>query len=891
MTPKQILLIMVAMIVIYLVIQMNTNNSKTKEGFSIGSGTIGSKTSKNEEIINNVTYFTIKNNRPLKLFRQIPMDEEVSFYLFNYSLKDSDKIITNQLSIPATTPESTVIKTWQDRCKANPQCRGFTIRKIKLFNNDMWTGSLVSNLNKTTTINPNQPDINYSMNRNTLLSTKEITLYVYLCKLTLVNNINSKIIAIKNKYNEINNANTNIMDTLKRLKQELNSLVMDLKNNICQFVPLDATNLLNKFSTDKGINYEINNISQVDSITTNTKFYVTINEMRNVARYVIHNFKKQICEKPEILNNFVVASNTQINNYRNNKEYINFVNIWNSLTTSIYSFINQRVIGAPTQQINQGAPTQQINTGFGQSSSQQVFTNDNTVNMGSLEYLFSNTNENRNLGYYSPEYNVNYSGNDIASIPFDQDIPTKSVIDYCSNICTLDPRCMGYVVDGNLSDHTGLTNNEKKSGSTCELKYKFGAKTDAQGKNAVRIIEDKDYTVRLNRKKLSTIFFIIMNNSKKTISRMKKAFTDFHNYALNRTPDTEYKTYNLLISNFNELIMQLESMERNISQGQDLKGLDKEVSKKTLNKIDLLPGIKEKELFSMSISDINNIPEDDITIPMTKEEMKILLDIILQITMKEKIRLDKINIKQFLELPITYLTDSDLTYKDLEKSISNIDIDKIKSMPTNIKPYKPTYNPPTLKSVPSINTTTAVRESGDIIVASGNNNVAVSANVPVSGDTKTTATATATATTQSLALLVTKFIRIERDGTSNIINIREIEVFDDKGVKLPANMMKATLGPEYSSTTRADKIIDGDMKTIGHTTNSANAFIQIELNNEIPISKIKVYNRLASDCNGCDTRIRGTILKVLSSNNSVLYSNKITTAKPEYTFVFDSQNN
>lgn len=113
-----------------------------------------------------------------------------------------------------------------------------------------------------------------------------------------------------------------------------------------------------------------------------------------------------------------------------------------------------------------------------------------------------------------------------------------------------------------------------------------------------------------------------------------------------------------------------------------------------------------------------------------------------------------------------------------------------------------------------------------------------------------------------------RYIRIERNEDKNepiMLNINEVEVYNEKG-KIPKNEMSAKLSPQYGDTGNfgSQNLIDGNTASragnkwaLPHTNSHMNAYIEVDLLNARPITKVVVHNR--NDC--CKDRIlRGQVV-------------------------------
>ena len=128
-----------------------------------------------------------------------------------------------------------------------------------------------------------------------------------------------------------------------------------------------------------------------------------------------------------------------------------------------------------------------------------------------------------------------------------------------------------------------------------------------------------------------------------------------------------------------------------------------------------------------------------------------------------------------------------------------------------------------------------------------------------------------------------KKVRLERQsGSSNFLNINQIQVFDKDG-----NLITG-VGASSSSVINGDatnfganKLIDGTVdhgNKPAHTNSSDAEWMQIELPSEKAVSKVIIYNR--TDC--CSDRIMNSTLKLIDGSGTDVKTFSITYNQPVY---------
>ena len=147
---------------------------------------------------------------------------------------------------------------------------------------------------------------------------------------------------------------------------------------------------------------------------------------------------------------------------------------------------------------------------------------------------------------------------------------------------------------------------------------------------------------------------------------------------------------------------------------------------------------------------------------------------------------------------------------------------------------------------------------------------------------------------------IARYVLLERTnftvntGGESVINISEIEVYDQNGIKFPSSTITASLGPPYrDSGWDASKLLDTIFSDSGtsHTDTKSpttNPFMQLDLGSDKQISKVIVYNRFSSSfC--CQSRIKGCSLILKKEDNTETFREEIMDEKMMYVFIACSE--
>lgn len=116
-----------------------------------------------------------------------------------------------------------------------------------------------------------------------------------------------------------------------------------------------------------------------------------------------------------------------------------------------------------------------------------------------------------------------------------------------------------------------------------------------------------------------------------------------------------------------------------------------------------------------------------------------------------------------------------------------------------------------------------------------------------------------------------RYVRLERpsaDYPKNIINLAEVEVFDEKGVNV-ASGKSVTGGPGAAHNAGPyARLVDGNKEpsNFAHTTGNGDAFMQVDLGAATIVKKVVITNRL----NCCHERTENMKVTLLDADKKVL---------------------
>lgn len=144
-------------------------------------------------------------------------------------------------------------------------------------------------------------------------------------------------------------------------------------------------------------------------------------------------------------------------------------------------------------------------------------------------------------------------------------------------------------------------------------------------------------------------------------------------------------------------------------------------------------------------------------------------------------------------------------------------------------------------------------------------------------------------TTAPKSYPVGRYVRIEANGLQ-ILHVNQIEVYDEKGDLIPPSELKGSVGPgTYTSNWDGSLLLDGkkvrsaQIDGIAHTPvgnglGVEDAFLQVDLGKDRPVSKVLVFNR--SDC--CQSRISGSFIRLRDSSMKLVKEYQIIGPQKEY---------
>jgi hypothetical protein len=121
-----------------------------------------------------------------------------------------------------------------------------------------------------------------------------------------------------------------------------------------------------------------------------------------------------------------------------------------------------------------------------------------------------------------------------------------------------------------------------------------------------------------------------------------------------------------------------------------------------------------------------------------------------------------------------------------------------------------------------------------------------------------------------------RYVRIQA-GRDQILNVTEIEVYDEAGALIPAAELEPTLSPQYgdAATFGPQFLVDGQKTSkadpnapwrLPHTASSAQAMMQLDLKRMRRVTRVVVHNR--DDC--CRERLAGAKLMLRDEASAVL---------------------
>lgn len=137
--------------------------------------------------------------------------------------------------------------------------------------------------------------------------------------------------------------------------------------------------------------------------------------------------------------------------------------------------------------------------------------------------------------------------------------------------------------------------------------------------------------------------------------------------------------------------------------------------------------------------------------------------------------------------------------------------------------------------------------------------------------------------------LPVKVVRITIPGDNRIINLSELEVYNDKGINIALN--RPVVGSPVDWSGELSRLVDGNKdpswggNSIAHTIATTDPFIQVELPDDVDmrmLTNVVVYNR--TDC--CNDRIVGAKLEFVAPDKTIYTANtKILTADAIQKFI------
>jgi hypothetical protein len=112
-----------------------------------------------------------------------------------------------------------------------------------------------------------------------------------------------------------------------------------------------------------------------------------------------------------------------------------------------------------------------------------------------------------------------------------------------------------------------------------------------------------------------------------------------------------------------------------------------------------------------------------------------------------------------------------------------------------------------------------------------------------------------------------RYVKIEQPVVGPM-NLAEVQVFSTDGQTNIALNKKVTQSSVYDERQfPPSNLVDGNPNNFAHTTGQDQPWVQIDLGNDYPITKVVVYNRV--DC--CQDRINGAVIGIIDSNMNTTY--------------------
>ena len=132
-----------------------------------------------------------------------------------------------------------------------------------------------------------------------------------------------------------------------------------------------------------------------------------------------------------------------------------------------------------------------------------------------------------------------------------------------------------------------------------------------------------------------------------------------------------------------------------------------------------------------------------------------------------------------------------------------------------------------------------------------------------------------------------RYVRVERPSSNypgNIINLGELQVFDEAGTNIALNAT-VTGGPQGAHGAGPyERLTDGNFNNFAHTKGNGVSFLEVDLGAVKEIAKVVIMNR--KDC--CQDRLGGAKLVLLDgSRANVKTTPAIVSSKMKLTYDFN----
>lgn len=119
-----------------------------------------------------------------------------------------------------------------------------------------------------------------------------------------------------------------------------------------------------------------------------------------------------------------------------------------------------------------------------------------------------------------------------------------------------------------------------------------------------------------------------------------------------------------------------------------------------------------------------------------------------------------------------------------------------------------------------------------------------------------------------------RFVFLQSAREMDCMNIGEVMVFDESNANVAAGRPVQMSSTYYNKQYPAENLVDGNPNTMAHTSCFDRGWMRIDLGQTRIVTRVRVLNR--ADC--CQERLEGTVLQLLDSSNSKVWSTTLTGA-------------